>query len=592
MFNSCSVENNLKSNIKIISIPMIIMAILASAIYLFLNRFSTDLSLASTQQKSYQTTLANNQLSRLLLSNSQQINHFVNSPDMINLVLKNQVSVIADSLSLWRSAFNVPILTFFDVESNTLYLPDAPSKPGEYYGLSNWVTEQLSGPNASREPQLLMFRGKPTWMRSAPIQIAGEIRGLVIYGVVMDQSFVDYLYKKILHPIILTHENGGQFIGGTINKNKFYEKINLTLPQSLHSQGFKIAEHFLPYSPYRHVIKWPTYGLILVITASLFLLGWLLFRNLKQQKQWRFIGSLADSPDTLKALNLQGTEKSVADNIIHQIETLTFKNESLTNLLAKSEHTNQHFKKNIQQIKGEKNKLQHAPKVKSGFLSRMGDEITSPMKSVSSMLKLLLESKLADEPAEIVEIAARSHQMMSSNIDNVLDFSKLDSGLLKLFMADFDIEVLIKELIKELEPHAQSKELKVEWNINDRVPESCHGDRQRIHQILYNLAGNAIRFTKEGSVGIYVDMIYEKGRQFIRYTVKDTGIGIPKSAQDAVFESLDPHSKLTTSSFAGRLRLIVCKQLTELMGGEMGLSSEVGKGSRFWFTIRYQNPRG
>ncbi|HFB66215.1 MAG TPA: hypothetical protein ENJ60_11825, partial [Aeromonadales bacterium] len=291
-------------------------------------------------------------------------------------------------------------------------------------------------------------------------------------------------------------------------------------------------------------------------------------------------------------LPLKGAEKTVANSIASEVEKLRFKNETLQNQLSKIEHSNQSFRRNIKQIRGEKNRLQHAPKVKSGFLSRMGDEITSPMKSVSSMLKLLVESKLPDEPAEVVEIATRSHQMMSSNIENVLDFSKLDAGLLKLFMADFDIEVLIRELVKELEPHADSKELSMEWHIHDRVPESCYGDRQRIHQILYNLAGNAIRFTKEGTIGVYVDMIYEKGRQFIRYTVTDTGIGIPKPAQEAVFESLDPHSKLTTSSFAGRLRLIVSKQLTELMGGEMGLSSEVGKGSRFWFTIRYQNPRG
>jgi signal transduction histidine kinase len=300
----------------------------------------------------------------------------------------------------------------------------------------------------------------------------------------------------------------------------------------------------------------------------------------------------AKSPKALKLIPVSGLPKQLADNLAVHTESSHQLLVSSQNQQAKLEYDIQVLTKNLERARDERGRLQQAPKIKSGFLSRMGDEITSPLKSVASMLKLLSESKLADEPKEVVEIARRSHQLLASNIDNVLDLSKLDANMLKLFPADFDIKVLITELYTDLLPHAESKNLKLEWNINERVPASCHGDRQRIHQVLYNLVGNAIRFTKEGSVGIYVDMLYEKGRQYIRFTVIDTGIGIPKSAQNSVFESFETHSKLTTSSFAGRLRLIVSKKLTQLMGGEIGIVSEVGKGSRFWFTIRYQNPRG
>ncbi len=582
----------MNSSIKFFFMPVIFLITLVILIYISLYQFSEDLSNAAVTEKNYLQSFANAQLAQRLNKRLEALEMFASSAAVEDLVINNHISEIASSLENWRKTFNLPLFTFFDVESNTLYLSDAPSRAGETYGLSSWITEQLSGPTADPSPRLVMFRGKPTWLKSATVQVAGEIRGLLISGVILDQAFVNELSGILFHPVILSHSDGIPISSNEAREKSLKDKITLDIPAQLKKSGYRLDMLYNAVTPYRHVKEWPFYGVMISLLIVLATIIWLIIQYNKQLRQWRFIGSLADSPGSLKALPLNGTEKTVADNIANEIEKLILENETLTNRLTQVEHINDTFRKNLKQVKGEKNRLQHAPRIKSGFLSRMGDEITSPMKSVSSMLKLLAESKLGDEPTEVVEIATRSHQMMSSNIENVLDFSKLDAGMLKLFLADFDMEVLIRELIKELKPHAQSKELKMEWHIHDRVPESCYGDRQRIHQILYNLAGNAIRFTKEGTIGIYVDTIYEKGRQFIRYTVTDTGIGIPKPAQEAVFESLDPHSKLTTSSFAGRLRLIVSKQLTEIMGGNMGLSSEVGKGSRFWFTIRYQNPRG
>ncbi len=582
----------MNSGFRLFAVPIFLLLTFTLLFYLALDQFSQDLARTSAIEQKQLQLKADTELNKILNKKLGAIEIFSASAAIEDLVINNHLSEITNSLESWRKSFNLPVLAFFDVESNTLYLSDAPSRAGETYGLSDWITEQLSGPAADRSARLLTFRGKPTWMKSANVQIAGEIKALIVSGITLDKSLVNELSNTLLYPVVLTHSNGGRIISATENETLPPYHLSINLPTELEKSGYKLLMYYDAMSPYQQLKKWQGYALLITLFFILGSILWVAIQYPRQLKQWRFIGSLADSPESLQALPLKGAEKTVANSIASEVEKLRFKNETLQNQLSKIEHSNQSFRRNIKQIRGEKNRLQHAPKVKSGFLSRMGDEITSPMKSVSSMLKLLVESKLPDEPAEVVEIATRSHQMMSSNIENVLDFSKLDAGLLKLFMADFDIEVLIRELVKELEPHADSKELSMEWHIHDRVPESCYGDRQRIHQILYNLAGNAIRFTKEGTIGVYVDMIYEKGRQFIRYTVTDTGIGIPKPAQEAVFESLDPHSKLTTSSFAGRLRLIVSKQLTELMGGEMGLSSEVGKGSRFWFTIRYQNPRG
>ena len=109
--------------------------------------------------------------------------------------------------------------------------------------------------------------------------------------------------------------------------------------------------------------------------------------------------------------------------------------------------------------------------------------------------------------------------------------------------------------------------------------------QNRIRQILRNLLGNAIRFTKNGDISLYADLVKVNGKQQLRFTVKDTGVGIPLEAQKGLFNSLEQSTKLTNASFAGRLRLIVSKDLSKLMGGEIGIISETGKGSQFWFTV-------
>ena len=229
--------------------------------------------------------------------------------------------------------------------------------------------------------------------------------------------------------------------------------------------------------------------------------------------------------------------------------------------------------------------LAKSPDLRSEFLSRMGDEITMPMDSLGTMLKLLKTMDLNNETRDLLMIAAHSAHSLIENLTNILEFSKLDAHLLELHKEKFDIAELIKSVLEHQESIALSKGLLIEKNITADVPINIYGNESAITKVLSNLISNAIRFTDRGNINLVVDNLTQNNKKFLRITVIDTGIGIPESALGGLFDSLDKDTDLVNSSFTGRLRLIVSKQFVELMGGEIGVKSKQGEGSQFCFTI-------
>ncbi|MBV1907777.1 MAG: hypothetical protein KUG78_00555 [Kangiellaceae bacterium] len=270
-----------------------------------------------------------------------------------------------------------------------------------------------------------------------------------------------------------------------------------------------------------------------------------------------------------------------------RLEQLSQQKKSLALEVRKLQESQEKLKRVKSNIESERDSAVAAPRLKSEFLSRMGDEITTPMKSVVSMLKLLSEYPFEPEPKQLLTIAKRSTRTLVNNLNNILDFSKLDANMLRLKPKQFSVRSAIDELSSELSHFANEKGLSLQASSTPEMPELLNADEYRIKQILRNLLGNAIRFTKGGEVSLYADLTAKGGNKLLRFTIADTGIGITPAAQKELFDSLEQTTKLSNSSFTGRLRLIVSKHLAELMGGEIGVISEIGQGSQFWFTVAY-----
>ena len=277
-----------------------------------------------------------------------------------------------------------------------------------------------------------------------------------------------------------------------------------------------------------------------------------------------------------------------AQSIRTRLEQLSQQKKSLGIEVRKLQESQDQLQQVKSSIENERDSAVAAPRLKSEFLSRMGDEITTPMKSVVSMLKLLSEYHFEPEPKQLLTIAKRSTRTLVNNLNNILDFSKLDAEMLRLKPKRFSVRELVDELSSELSHFAKEKSLSLQASSTPEMPELITADEYRIKQIIRNLLGNAIRFTQDGEVSLYADLSTQGSKKLLRFTISDTGIGISPAAQKELFDSLEQTTKLSNSSFTGRLRLIVSKRLAELMGGEIGVVSEINKGSQFWFTVTFK----
>ncbi len=228
-------------------------------------------------------------------------------------------------------------------------------------------------------------------------------------------------------------------------------------------------------------------------------------------------------------------------------------------------------------------KLEEATKAKSEFLATMSHEVRTPMNGVIGMTSMLAMTEMTTEQRDFVETIRTSAESLLIIINDILDFSKIESGRLEIESHPLEIRSCVEEALELIAPKAAEKGIDLAVVADDEVPLMVYGDVTRLRQVLVNLVSNAVKFTAHGEVVVEISMD-PKG---LHFCVRDTGIGIPLEKQGRLFKSFSQVDSSTTRQFGGTgLGLAICKRLTELMGGEIWVESDEGKGARFHFVVR------
>jgi two-component system sensor histidine kinase/response regulator len=244
-------------------------------------------------------------------------------------------------------------------------------------------------------------------------------------------------------------------------------------------------------------------------------------------------------------------------------------------------------KRDQEELVSAKEAAVQAMRARADFLARMSHEIRTPMNGVIGMTELCLQSRLTAEQRDYLDTALASARSLLALVNDILDFSKIDAGKLRLEAISFRPRDLIGSSLRALSRQAHDKKVELIFDVALDVPHGLIGDPLRLQQVVTNLAGNAVKFTDRGEIVVHVSVVGRReGEVDLQIDITDTGIGIPPEKQAAIFEAFSQANEATTRTFGGTgLGLAICAQLIDLMRGKMWVESELGKGSRFSFSV-------
>ncbi|AMO67615.1 response regulator [Zhongshania aliphaticivorans] len=297
--------------------------------------------------------------------------------------------------------------------------------------------------------------------------------------------------------------------------------------------------------------------------------GKLITQDVNYEKEWTFIRKDGTRiPVLLKSNTLYDKENKVS-GYIGIARDLTLQKQQQAELMKA------------------KAMAEEASKTKGEFLANMSHEIRTPMNAVLGMLNLLKYTDMTNRQLDYVSKASGAAEALLGIINDILDFSKIEAGKLLLEKRPFSIDEILKDIAVILSMNISDKNVEILFNIDPAVPKTVLGDSLRIKQILINLAGNAVKFTEQGEVMLSVFVQHERSNSMVLgFKVSDTGIGMSADQQKRVFESFTQAEAATTRRFGGTgLGLVICQRLIRLMGGELEVESEEGKGSTFSFSL-------